>query len=87
MAHDTGAASHREKVVLETDQATGGNAVFETNTTFSVRLHVLKVALSVAELFHDGTLMVFFHVNGQHFERLHLDAVDFFVNDARTGNS
>ena len=85
MVHDAGSASHREEVVLETDQASGRNTVFKTNTAFSVRLHVLQVALSAAELFHDGTLVVFFHVNGQHFERFHLDAVNFFVNDAGTG--
>jgi hypothetical protein len=66
------------------DQATGRDAVFDTDATATVRHHVLQVALALTEAFHDATLSVFFDVDGQLFVRLALNTVDRLLDDART---
>ena len=84
MAHEPGAAGQRHEFALETDQAARRNAVLEAHAALAVRLHVLQIATAAAQLFHHGTLVGFFDVDRQHFERLALYAVQFAEHHART---
>ena len=84
MTHQAGTARHGHEVALETDQATRRNAVFETHTAFAVRLHVLQIATTTTEFFHQCALVGFFHVHGQHFVWLAFHAVDLFEYHAWT---
>src|SRR5690606_1310526 len=76
VAHEAGAASQRQELILEPDQAARRNQVFEPGAATAVGLHILQVALAAPELFHHPALMGVFYVNGKGFERLALDAVD-----------
>ena len=78
-----GALGQRLELVLETDQAAGGDHVIQTHASLAVGLHVLQLALADAQLLHDATLMQFLDVDHQLFDRLHQLAVDFLDDDFR----
>ena len=86
MAGETGAARHGEEFALEADQAASRDAVLEAHAPLAVRLHVLQFATAATELFHDAALVIFLDVDGEHFVRLALHAVDFLVHHARAAH-
>src|SRR5690606_6004003 len=86
VAGETGAARHGEEFALEADQAAGRDAVLEAHAPLAVRLHVLQFATAATELFHDAALVIFLDVDGEHFVRLALHAVDFLVHHARAAH-
>ncbi|KAG0772097.1 hypothetical protein G6F22_015982 [Rhizopus arrhizus] len=71
------------ELVLETDQATGRDRVFQAHAALAVRLHVLQLALAGAQLFHHAALVDFFDVHHQLLDRLHHLAVDFLDDHFR----
>ena len=80
------AARQVQEFVAEADQATGGNAVFQTHTAFAVRLHVDHFAFAQTQGLHHAALMLFFHVSGHEFHRLALLAVDVLEHHTRLGD-
>jgi hypothetical protein len=52
VAHQAGAARERHEIALEADQAARRNAIVEAHAPFAVRLHVLQLTTTGAELFH-----------------------------------
>nr|GEU28058.1 hypothetical protein [Tanacetum cinerariifolium] len=86
VAHQAGTTGQGHEFALEADQATCWNTVFQTHTAFAVRFHVLQVATTTAQLFHDAALVGFFHVNRQLLVRLMAHAIDHLEHHARTRN-
>ena len=83
MIDKTAAGGSGEEFGLEADQAARRYHILQSHPALTVGLHVQQVALARAELFHDATLVLAFHVHGQQLIRLVLLAADFFNNDLR----
>ena len=75
-----------QKLVGKADQATRGNAVFQTHTTAAIRLHVHQFAFALAQGLHDAALVGFFDVGGHQLDRLVLFAVDVTEHHAWLGD-
>ena len=84
VAHQAGAAGQGHEFALEADQATRRDQVLETHAALAIRFHVLQVATTTAQLFHDAALVDFFHVDRQVFKRLVAHAIDHFEDHAWT---
>src|SRR5471032_234052 len=82
--HQAGTAGQGHEFALEADQAARRDLVFQTHTALAVRFHVLQVAATTAQLFHDAALVGFFNVHRQLLERLVAHAIDHFEHHART---
>ncbi|KCB28214.1 hypothetical protein L543_2719 [Bordetella hinzii L60] len=83
VAHQARAARERQELVLEADQATRRDDVFQAGAAAAIGLHVLQVAAAAAQLFHYPALVRIFDIHRQGFERLALHAVDFLEHHAR----
>ena len=82
-----GSGRGRHELGLETDEPTGRHHVFQPHPAQAIRHHVQQIALAFAQLFHDGTLVGFFHLDGHEFIRLAGFAVDLLDDDFRAGHA
>ncbi len=85
VVQQTGTWGQGHELGLEADQATARDHEVEANTALAIRGHVGHFAFTQTQLFHDGTLVCFFHVHGYGFERFLQFAIDGAQDNFRTG--
>src|SRR5690554_1412920 len=73
---NAGARSEGHEVATETDQAASGNQEVEAYAALAIGVHVGQLALAIAELLHDGALVLLLAVDDYLFIGLLLDPVD-----------
>ncbi|OIQ70824.1 hypothetical protein GALL_475620 [mine drainage metagenome] len=82
-----GAACQVEEFIGKTNQAARRNAVFQTHTAATIRLHVEQFALALAQSLHHAALVLLFDIGGDHFNRLVAHTIDVLEDHARLAHS
>src|SRR5690554_269132 len=87
MRHQPCTARQRQELTLKADQPASRDAVFKSGTTIAIGLHILQLAATSSEFFHDRTLAVILKIHGQDLIGFTFDTIDLAIHDTRFTDS